>query len=165
MTGLLPEEVLVRRGAVEPAAWDDPADTNIRSRKPWQVEGWRRSDPVLTMFRARSPEREACDRLRRDVAIADGLRQTEPNGTRNASGVPGGATDNQMDAIARVRAACRVLTGPEVEVVSWGVVNGAALNEFERRQRLAHGGAPRLLRRALRALVAHYEAVDARPRR
>ena len=152
-----PERVLRDRGAVERAEWDDPADTNDRTRKPWQVAGWCRSDPVRGLFPPRSRERDAADRLRQDVDIASGLRATEQLAAR-VSGV--GAmtpTEAQLDAIGRVRAACRVLTPGELEVVSWCAVEGASLTSYEARMRMRHGLASKMLRGALVSLADHYD--------
>ena len=60
------------------------------------------------------------------------------------------------DAIGRVRAACRVLTPEQVDVVSWAVVNGASLDAYERRLRLPAGVGAARLGSALLALWEHY---------
>jgi len=158
-----PARVLRDRGAVERAEWDDPADTNERSAKPWQVSGWRRSDPVAAMFTRKSPEFEAAERLRRDVALADGARRHEQLGTRISGTAPMTPTDVQIDAIARVRAACRCWTPSELDIASWCVVQQATVSSYAVRIRMRKETALARLRYALRALASHYaNALDAR---
>ncbi len=156
-----PAAVLRARGAVQRAEWDDPADTNDRARKPWQVAGWRRRDPVRDLFAARSLERDAADRLRRDVDIASGLRGAERDGVGSGGGFAT-PTDAMLDAVARVRAACRALTAEEVDAVSWVVVEGASLESYEVRMRLAHGTAEKRVRGAMLSLANHYQIAPRR---
>ena len=150
-----PARVLRDRGAVERAEWADPADTNERSAKPWQVSGWRRSDAVLRLFPPRSRERDAAERLRKDCDIAQGLRSAEPDGARGGGFAT--PTDAMLDATRRVRRACAALTPAEVDIVSWAVVQGASLADYERRLRLRHGTAEGRFRFALLALADHYD--------
>lgn len=152
-----PAAVLRQRGAVVRAEWDDPDDTNDRTRKPWQVTGWTRADPVADIFPPGSCEREAATRLRDDVALADGLKPQTPLGARVSGTGPMTPTETQLDAIGRVRAACRALTPAEIDVASWAVVNGASLASYERYAGIrSKGKAGTILRGCLRALAGHY---------
>ena len=156
-----PAAVLRERGAVQRAEWDDPADRNDRARKPWQVAGWCRRDPVRDLFPPRSRERDAADRLRQDVDIASGLRGAERDGVGGAGGFAT-PTDAMLDAVARVRAACRALTAEEVDAVSWVVIEGASLESYEAHVHLAHGTAEKRVRGAMLSLANHYEIAPRR---
>lgn len=151
-----PAVALRKRGAVQRAEWDDPEDTNERSARPWQVSGWCRTDPVRDLFPARSRQRDAADRLRRDVDVASGLREARGDGL-SGGGCFGGPTDAMLDAIAAVRAACRSLTVSEMHAVASIVLDGDALEAFEASHHLRHGTAAVLVRGALLALANHYE--------
>ena len=96
---------LIRQPLAVRGEWDDPLDTNTRSKTPRQVSGYRRADPLLLLFKRGDlvtiHHLRAAEKYRDDYEIAGGAKIGD--GGTGGGGTPGGATDAQMDAMKRYR--------------------------------------------------------------
>ena len=102
-------KVIHRQPIAERGEWADPADTNTRSKAPRSVLGYRRADPLRTMHvRGDLITKEhlnAAERLRDDAEIANGARPGAEKSEVRGGFCSGGPGDQQLDAMARYRAA------------------------------------------------------------
>jgi hypothetical protein len=164
---MAPDGTVLREALVEAAQWDDPSDTNYRSKRPWQVRGFRRVDPLLNLYERGTIGKEhydAAQRLRTDSATAEGAKSGDPYVRVSGGSGPDGPAAAQLDALERVRLAWLAIGGKQEQrdleikdVVRCVVLGWFGTRRYEEARRIRNGSAVGLLTEGLGRLVEWYD--------
>jgi hypothetical protein len=138
-----------------------------RPNKRVTVRVARRVDPlilILDPYRRTGPGQVqflAAEQLRRDTAIADGIRGEHAPPGISGGRTPGGPTETMLDAQGRVRRAWSAVRGPEnntaiADVVRLILLGWATLERLDASRRARRHTARRMLLVGLDRLAEHY---------
>jgi hypothetical protein len=158
---------VLRDALVQEGQWDDPDDKNYRTKRAWQVRGYRRVDPLLNLHERGTIDKvmyDAAQRLRDDSAVAEGARSGDPFVRVSGGSGPSGPAAAQLDALERVRLASLAIGGKQEQrdleikdVVRCVVLGWFGTRRYEEARRIRNGSAVGLLTEGLGRLVEWYD--------
>ena len=114
-----PEPTVLREAIAERAEWDDPSDTNTRSKTPRQVIGYRRADPLLILHKrggeVTKDHIRAAHRFRDDYEIGHGARP----GYDRMNAAAGSSDDKERPGAAEMQ--FRAMDGYKAAMLAVGI--------------------------------------------
>jgi hypothetical protein len=167
-------DALIREPLAVRGEWDDPSDTNTRSRSATQVSGYRRNDPLLTLWVRGGrktgtevhPNSEvtalhirAAERYRDDFEIANGAQPGYERGEVRGSSSPGAPSEFRLHALRSYRAATTAVGARLSRILVAIVLGREDLSGYAEAFGISAHSAKGYLIAALDRLLDHYEPV------
>jgi hypothetical protein len=159
---------VLREALVEEAQWDDPDDVNYRSKRAWQVRGFRRVSVIRNLHLRggliTKEHLDAAERLSLDFELSDGAHPGYQRPEVRTAGAFAEPAQAQLDAVRRYRAAVRAVGLRLCAVLLPVVLGNVSVAEVAKRMGVSNGFlATGFLLAALDRLVEHYEELGSAP--